>query len=258
MSLVAALLAAVAVLLALPSSPRSERHSLTLPFRSPALLVPVAAVSGLLWWQLDGSTLVLSLIGLGVVAAGLHLARRTRVAKAADARSAQVLATCDAMAADLAAGQPSARVLERAAAEWDEFRPVAIAARMDADVPAALRALATRRGAEQATVLAAAWQVAHRTGSGLAQAIAQSADGIREERRTRRLVASELASADATARLMAALPLFMVLLGISVGGDPIGFLTGTSIGLGCLAAGLVLSFLGMLWLHRIADGVLGR
>ena len=50
----------------------------------------------------------------------------------------------------------------------------------------------------------------------------------------------------------------MVLLGVSVGGDPVGFLTGNPFGLGCLAAGLSLSFVGMLWLHRIADGVLGR
>lgn len=258
MSLVAAALMALAVGLCFPSLERASRVRLPAARRPTWLVIPAAAVLGLTWWQLDGGTLVLALIGLGVVAAVLHLVRRARLVKVADRRSALVLATCDAMAADLAAGQPPARVLERAAADWSEFRPVAIAARMDADVPGALRVLAQLRGAEQATVLAAAWQVAHRSGSGLAQAIAPAADGIREERRTRRLVASELASADATARLMAALPLFLVLLGISIGGDPVGFLTGNPFGIGCLAAGLVLSFSGMLWLHRIADGVLGR
>jgi tight adherence protein B len=58
--------------------------------------------------------------------------------------------------------------------------------------------------------------------------------------------------------MLALLPVGVLLLGAGVGGDPIGFLTGSAPGLGCLALGLVLSFLGMLWLDRIADRVLGR
>jgi tight adherence protein B len=50
----------------------------------------------------------------------------------------------------------------------------------------------------------------------------------------------------------------VLLLGTGIGGDPVGFLTGTTAGLVCLAVGLGLSFAGLLWLERIADRVLGR
>ena len=100
--------------------------------------------------------------------------------------------------------------------------------------------------------------VAHRTGAGLALAIQRAAESIRGERRTARLVAAELSSARATAKMLAVLPLGVLLLGSGIGGDPVGFLVGTPVGLGCLATGLALSLAGMRWLDRIADGVLGR
>ena len=129
---------------------------------------------------------------------------------------------------------------------------------MGADVPSLLRDLSARPGAAQLRTLAATWQVAHDTGSGLAAAISQAGEAIRSDRRTARLVASELAAAHATARMLAVLPLGVLLLGTGIGGDPVGFLTGTTAGLVCLAVGLALSFAGLLWLERIADGVLGR
>jgi tight adherence protein B len=58
--------------------------------------------------------------------------------------------------------------------------------------------------------------------------------------------------------MLAVLPVGVLLLGAGVGGDPLGFLTGSMPGLGCLGLGLGLSFVGMLWLDRIADRVLGR
>jgi tight adherence protein B len=55
---------------------------------------------------------------------------------------------------------------------------------------------------------------------------------------------------------VAALPFVMLLLGSGLGGDPVGFLIGTTGGLACLGVGLALSFLGLVWLDRIAAGVL--
>ena len=85
-----------------------------------------------------------------------------------------------------------------------------------------------------------------------------AAAGIRSDRRTERLVAAELAAAYATARMLAVLPVGVLLLGSGIGGDPIGFLTGTTPGLVCLALGIGLSFGGLLWLDRIAGRVLRR
>ena len=222
------------------------------------VVVTVVVVALGLWSWLDVHQFALAgLAGLVAVAVG-RLVTRRRAARAADRTAEQVLAVCDAMASDLAAGQPPLASLQRAAEEWPGFAPVAVAGRMGADVPGQLRELATRPGAGQLRTLAATWQVAHETGSGLASAIGQAAEAIRADRRTARLVAAELAAAHATARMLAVLPLGVLLLGMGVGGDPVGFLVKTTAGVVCLAVGLGLSFAGLLWLERIADRVLGR
>jgi tight adherence protein B len=162
------------------------------------------------------------------------------------------------MAADLAAGQPALAALRRAAAGWPELGPAATAGELDADVPEALRGLAALPGAGQLRSVAAAWQVAHRSGGGLAGALARTAETLRDDRRTLRMVSTELAAARATARMMAALPVLVLLLGVGLGGDPVGFLLHSPAGLGCLVGGLLLTYAGTAWLDRIADSVLER
>jgi tight adherence protein B len=221
-----------------------------------AALAVAAAWVAAVW--LDLHQCALAAIGAGVGIGLTRSLRRRRRAKEAEARADRVLAVCEAMASDLGAGQPPLTSLERAGEDWPELTPVAVAARMGADVPAALRELAERPGARQLRTLAATWQVAHETGSGLAGALATAAGAIRADLSTARLVASELAAAHATARMLAVLPLGVLLLGLGVGGDPLGFLLGTTPGLVLLAAGLGLSFAGLAWLEQIADRVLGR
>lgn len=254
----AVLLAAASVALLIPGGVRAPSSGARLP-PPPALLLPVATTTVLvLWAWLSIERFLLVLLMSAVSLAVGRLVLRRRVARAAEGRSDQVLAVCDAMASDLAAGQPPLASLDRAAEQWPEFAPVAVAGQMGADVPAVLRTLAARPGAAQLRILAATWQVAHETGSGLAAAIGQAAEAIREERRTARLVGAELAAAHATARMLAVLPLGVLLLGSGIGGDPVGFLTRSLGGLACLALGLCLSFLGLIWLERIADRVLRR
>lgn len=225
--------------------------------RAKGLLAVVAA--GLVAWTfLTPHVFALGMIGGGVAMAVHGMVRRRRARRAADARASMVLGVCESMASDLAAGQPPVTVLERAADDWAELTPVAVAARMGADVPEALRALAALPGGGQLRALAASWQVAHGAGSGLSAAIARAATTIRAERRTARLVSAELASARATARMLAVLPAGVLLLGAGVGGDPVGFLLGSSFGLACLAVGLALAVAGLHWLDRIADRVLHR
>lgn len=259
MTLLAVALVAVATTLAIPA-PTQLPGAPSIDRAVPRVLIVVTLVSGALalWSWLDAHQFALVTL-LGLVVLGIaRLVRRRQVARAADRTAERVLAVCDAMASDLAAGQPPLVSLRRAAEEWPDFAPVAVAGQMGADVPSQLRELAHRPGARQLRTLAATWQVAHDTGSGLAAAIGQAADAIRADRRTARLVATELASAHATARMLAALPVGVLLLGTGIGGDPVGFLTGTTAGLVCLAIGLGLSFAGLLWLERIADRVLGR
>jgi tight adherence protein B len=232
---------------ALPSRPGTRRA-----------MVALAGVGGLLVGSavLDTHDVALAALGL-LTASGIgRILRRRSAALAAQRRGERVLGVCEAIASDLAAGQPPSAALERAAREWDELAPAAAAGRMGADVPSALRELASRPGAGQLRRVAATWQVAHDTGAGLAVAMRAAGDAIRAERRTTRLVASELAAAHATARMLAVLPLFVLLLGMGIGGDPAGFLLRSTPGLVVLAAGLGLSFLGLSWLERIAERVL--
>lgn len=207
---------------------------------------------------LHGTRVVLGIVVLLVVAAAAREVRRRARAADATRRADLVLAACEGLAADLRAGQPPVAALEAAAQDWPELAPVAAAARLGADVPATLRRLAARPGAAQLRVVAASWQVAHRSGAGLAGALAMAARHLRDERATARVVATEMAAAQATARLLAVLPVAVLLLGNGLGGDPVGFLLDTVPGLVCLCAGLALEYAGLCWLARIADQVTGR
>jgi tight adherence protein B len=216
------------------------------------LLAAVAAAPALV----DGLRLLLTLVLVGGAAAVLVLVRRARVARAAERRRARVVDVCEALAGELRAGQPVVAAVEHAVQVWPELEPVAVAARLGADVPAALRRLAARSGAEGLRNVASAWQVSQSSGGGLATALSQVADSARERAATRQLVRGELASAQATARLVALLPLVSLAMSAGIGGDPWHFLLATPLGVACLAAGGACAFAGLLWIDRIAAGVL--
>lgn len=224
--------------------------------RTGRLIAGSAGIVFVLTQVVRGTGLVLALIAVGVAAGVMSLLRRRSRAAAADEVRDLVLAACEGMAADLAAGQTAPAALARAATEWPPLAAAARAADLGGDVGAALRRIATQPGAEAVRVVAAAWQVSQRSGAGLAAALSQCVLTMRERRRTSRLVATELASATATARLMAVLPIGVLLMGSGVGGDPVGWLLQTPVGLGCLATGATLALLGLAWLQRISDAVL--
>lgn len=256
----------LAVALAMLAAALAVGAPVSTPGRSPTArvgLIVLGAAAALalawrLWPRFDAHQIALVTVLASVALAVGRLVRRHRSARAADARADRVLAVCEGVAADLAAGQPPLACLDRVGAEWPEFAPLAAAGRMGADVPGVLRDLAARPGADRLRTVAASWQVAAETGAGLAAAVGLAAESIRHDRRTARLVAAELAAAHATARTLAVLPLAVLLLGTGLGGDPVGFLLGSTAGLGCLAVGLGLSFAGLTWLEKIADRVLGR
>jgi tight adherence protein B len=254
LALLAALSAAAALALLAPVRPRLPSPSRARPPGSrpaPLLLVPL-----LVW--LPPGWLVPALVGAVALGVAWLLWLRRRERRAAQATGARVLEACEHLASELASGQPPGAALARAADDWPVLAPAAEAFRVGSDVPAALRALAARPGAGDLRLLAAAWHVAHRTGQGLADAVDRVARRLVDARATRRVVDGELASARATARLVALLPVAALLMGSGIGGDPVGFLLGTPVGWLCLAGGLAFGLAGLWWIEALArDADLG-
>ncbi|MDP3894001.1 type II secretion system F family protein [Nocardioides sp.] len=215
--------------------------------------VPVAGLA--LVMLLEGRLLALGLVLLGGVTGGQRLWRQRRERLAVEARRAAVTEMCDVLAAELASGQPPGAALDRAARDWPELRPVARAHALGADVPTVWRLLAVSPGGGDLRLVAAAWQVTQASGSGLADAIARVAALTRATQSTRRLVASELASARSTARLMAGLPVLALAMGSGIGGNPWAFLFLSVPGLVCLAVGLAFGLAGLWWIESIAASV---
>jgi tight adherence protein B len=258
----ASVFAAAALVLLMPTSGRLPDSSPTRPVDRlrPRAGVGLAALAlgtamGLVA-VVDGVHLVLAMIVLACIACAAELVRRSRRARAAERRQRLVVEVCEAMVGELRAGQPLLRSLEHCVEVWPDMDTVLGAGRLGADVPAALRRLARRPGAEGLRHVAAAWQVSQSSGAGLATVLSQVAHTARERESTRHLVRGELASAQATARLVAVLPLGSLAMSAGIGGDPWHFLLDTAVGLACLGAGCACAFAGLVWIDRIAANVL--
>lgn len=171
----------------------------------------------------------------------------------AAAREEEVVAACLALAAELQAGAPVAGALATVAADWpDLFGPVAGAATVGGDIPAALRAAAGRPGAAPLRAVAAGWEVTDRTGAPLARIVTAVADALRADAAIRREVHSQLSTARTTARLLAVLPFGTLLLLSGGDGDAVRFLVGSPFGWACLGAAVLFVSAGLGWVNRLA------
>jgi tight adherence protein B len=163
----------------------------------------------------------------------------------------------DSLAAELAAGQPSDRALELAAAGLVPSPcPRALAAiRIGGDVAGGLRADARTPGARALRGLAACWEVSERSGAGLAVAVSRLAESLREGAETQAQLAAEVAAVRTSARLLAGLPLLGLLIGQWIGAQPWAWLMGSWVGRAVLLTGVTLQVLGMLWLRHMVAAV---
>jgi tight adherence protein B len=211
--------------------------------------------AGVVFAALGPGRLLVAVTAAGVSAAAVRMRVSVRRRLDAERTRGEVVEICDALAAEMRAGQPAPRALHRTAEHYAELSAPARAADMSGDVPAALRAVAANPGAGGLLLVAAAWQVAERSGAGLALTLDRIAAALRSEHAAACEVEASLGPPRATARLLAMLPLLGLLLGMGVGGDPVAVLLSSTLGNVCLALGSALALLGVWWVERLAAGV---
>ncbi|MCW2831886.1 MAG: hypothetical protein JWP31_2578 [Aeromicrobium sp.] len=261
MTLGAALLAAAASLAWRPPAGWLVRRRLGIPAAvEPRRWIVVAGLVAAVGLgprlvAVSGPHVALVLVAGGVGTFTLRQVLASRRRGATVRRRAEVAELVGLMAAELRAGALASRVLAGLAAEFPAVAPAARAADLGGDVVAELRRASGRPGHELLADVAGAWLVAERSGAPLARVLDRLEESARNTRELQREVESGVAPARATGRLMALLPAVGLLLGSGMGGDPIGVLTGTWIGIACLAAGTALACAGMAWVERIATSV---
>lgn len=227
------------------------------------LAVPATAVTALRSTGIAGSaassrwtSLATSILG-GVLRRARGLLPGARRRRAAEHE--RVIEALGALVSEVRAGQAIRRAWERAldsVTPGGARSPVAgrslSACRWGGDVVAALREDAREMQEPLLRGLAACWAVSEGAGAGLAHAVERLVEGARSSADARVQLEAHLAAPRATARLLATLPLLGLLLGVSLGGDPLAWLLGSAMGRACLAGGLALTALGLWWTGRIA------
>jgi len=119
-----------------------------------------------------------------------------------------------------------------------------------ADVVAVLLRCARQPGWSGLAAVAVCWRLADATGAGLADALDRVGEAMRQEHEVVSEAQGQLSSTRATAVLLATLPIAAIAMGSVLGAEPLAVLFGSTVGAGCLTAGLVLSVLGWWWVVR--------
>lgn len=197
--------------------------------------------------------------GVLVAAAGLvgvtgRLLRRRALARRRRRSAAeQVARGCAVLADEVRAGRAATQALVVAAEEHSPFAPVAAAGRVGGSIAEGLRRAARVPGQEGLGHLARAWQVSERTGAALGPALVAVAVALRAEQAVTRTVGTELAAPRATGQLLGVLPIFGIVLGFLLGGNPIDFLINTGYGQVCLLLGVCLTCAGLIWSDLLSE-----
>lgn len=215
---------------------------------APVLLLIVAISVG------GGSGCALT-VSLGVPAATLVWAvRAQRRRRLAGLRRDEVVRSCQILAGLLRVGHVPASSLAAACLDAPLLAEPAAVHGIGGDVGPVLRRMGSIPGQEGLVELANAWEVSERTGASMMATLDALAERLVADTSLRNIVRAELSAPRATGRILGALPLVGLALGYSLGGDPLGYLIGSTIGQVCLVAGVVLGCLGVVWTERIANG----
>ena len=256
----AALALALSVMIVPVSSRRRARALMpTVSSRKRPPVVP-GAVAG---WAL----LLLLIPWTVVLAAGLlgaTLLARRRFARRRRARTQEVSAlqaALDVLVGELRVGAHPVAAMGVAAGESHgrvarSLSSVAARAVLGADVAAGLRAEAHRSASPgHWERLAVCWELAQSHGLAIATLMQTAQRDIAERARFEGRVEAGMAGARATAMILAGLPVLGVLLGQSIGAEPLRFLLSGGAGGWFLVIGSGLVCCGLLWSDRITASV---
>lgn len=212
--------------------------------------VGLATIQTFFGWRALGWVLAGGII-VGLV---VWLARQSRAARRQQRAREEVAAAAHTLALLLRAGQIPTRALAEAAADNPCLAPAAATVGLGGDVGEALLVASREPGREALVKLAGAWRVSEASGAPVAKVVGQVTETVRRERQLADVVATELAAARTSGRIMATLPFLAIALGMVAGADPISFLFGEGPGQVLLVAGVALAALGVVWTERIASG----
>ncbi len=259
----AALVLAVAVLVVPTSSSRRARTFRTSRLsprrRHFAVTACVASVFAIAAWLIPWT----AVLALGLLAATLLARRRLEARRRAHLQEASALqCALEVLIGELRIGMHPVTAIGNAAKESHGRVAVAlgsVAARavLGADVVAGLHAEAQRSTSPgHWEWLAACWHLAQTHGLAIATLMQAAQRDIVERERFHGRIEAGMAGARATAVILAGLPLLGVLLGQSMGADPLGFLFSDGVGGWLLVLGSALICCGVLWSDRITSKVL--
>jgi tight adherence protein B len=156
------------------------------------------------------------------------------------------------LASALRVGLLPAAALEQVALGCPMLQRAALAAKLGSSVPEELEALASTPGYGEFAKLAQSWRLSELTGASLDASLGALATRLRQERKLRQLVESELASAKSTGRTLAVLPVAGLVIGLGLGGNPLEFFASVP-GQIVLAVGVAFEAAGLVWVERLAD-----
>lgn len=225
-------------------------------FLGPGLLVGVVSLVALF---AGGPELLAPLLSVVLVLATIaRLVRDRNRARRAMRDKREISYACSVLAGELRLGKVPELALAAAAEECPVLAPGAELARIGGDPVTLWGEQAQRPGFGGLRSLARAWQVSTRTGAPMGETLGAVAETLRTDHEVDLVVSGELAAPRMTGRLLAGLPLVGIGLGYTLGGDPIGFLTGSPVGQVGLVAGVGLTCAGVLWTERLANRVAAR
>ncbi|MBE9374171.1 type II secretion system F family protein [Saccharopolyspora sp. HNM0983] len=231
--------------------PESRRSH---PFRPRHLALAACAAAGFVPLGVAGACAV---VGLAGIAATHHRAHRQRCADLAEADA--LLGALRLVVAQLRAGAQPADAAEGAARECraaQRGRPVAelltrlaSATRLGAGVGRIAEEHAVPRA--PLAQLCRAWDLADRHGVGLAELLESVRRTLHQRAARVRDLESKMAGPRATARLLAVLPVFGLVMGESLGAGPVSVLSGTAVGQLLVLLGGALLCAGLGWTNRL-------